>query len=266
MKLENNKTIPFKGFTIRVISEEKTMRERQDVVDMLNRLVVESEEDMIKSGQNLKSQVAPDKAWQVDDSWLSTFESTHKHALVLEKNGKPLAMTVFMINDPETRQNLGVKGDFAIFIKALTEKRVRNTGILGVLTKIAQSLIEERGLDPTYIGCVTAKTVVDDGVESYHVMNLERYAIMYDKMFHKNQLQIRYKDKEGNQVGRDLFDMNRFFKDGKIDHKAIDSLIREHQPIAAKEDKEVLGFYLVGDCPKRWANRVADRQEIRSRL
>jgi hypothetical protein len=128
-------------------------------------------------------------------------------------------------------------------------------------------------LDAIYISCTANKSIIDDvtGKESFFVMNLERYAAMHQRQFLENNLQVRYKDSEGNQFGREKIDLNSFFRaDHSFDNDKINSLMSKHVPLAKLENKEILGLYIVGDCKKRWTSRIenerAGSNEIISRL
>ena len=260
---------------IRKISTRAELENNTSVIEMLNDVVSESEKDLNYSLSNsrLKNFTNSNKAWQVTEKWLVDFEKTNKNILVAELNGRPQALLVYMINDSDTRSNLNIdkNRNFVIGIKAITKNSARSTGILSALT--AQMLAQTDTLDAIYISCTANKSIIDDatGKESFFVMNLERYAAMHQRQFLENNLQVRYKDREGNQFGREKIDLNSFFRaDHSFDNDKINSLMSKHVPLAKLENKEILGLYIVGDCKKRWTSRIenerAGSNEIISRL
>ena len=171
-----------------------------------------------------------------------------------------------MINDPETRANLAIKNkNFVIMIKAITTRDSRETGILGELTQVLLS--ETANLESSYISCVSNKEVVDEvGKESIVVMNLDRYAYMHQKTFLNNCLQIRYKDEAGNQFGREKKDLKLFLNANKLDDNKIAGFIKKHESLAKLENKEVMGFYVVGEDRKKWTTRIENERQNTTQL
>lgn len=244
---------------IRKISSKEELKQNQSVIHLLNQIVSESEIDLNISMKtaNLKSFTDQDKAWKVTDGWMD-----NKEILVAEIDGVPKAILAYMINDPETRTNLAIKNkNFVIMIKAITTRDARETGILGELTQVLLS--ETANLEPTYISCVSNKTVVDEaGKESIVVMNLDRYAYMHGKTFLNNCLQIRYKDEAGNQFGREKKDLKSFLNSSnKLDDNKIGGFIKRHESLAKLENKEVMGFYVVGEDRKKWTTRIENERK-----
>jgi hypothetical protein len=244
---------------IRKISSKEELKQSQSVIHLLNQIVSESEIDLNISMKtaNLKSFTDQDKAWKVTDEWMD-----NKEILVAEIDGVPKAILAYMINDPETRVNLGIKNkNFVIMIKAITTRDSRETGILGELTQVLLS--ETANLESSYISCVSNKEVVDEiGKESIVVMNLDRYAYMHQKTFLNNCLQIRYKDEAGNQFGREKKDLKSFLNsNNKLDDNKIGGFIKRHEALAKLENKEVMGFYIVGEDRKKWTTRIENERK-----
>jgi hypothetical protein len=249
---------------IRKISSKEELKQNQSVIHLLNQIVSESEIDLNISMKtaNLKSFTDQSKTWKVTDKWME-----NKEILVAEIDGVPKAVLVYMINDPETKVNLGIKDkNFVIMIKAITTRDVRNTGILGELT---QNLLRNTaGLDPIYISCVSNKAVVDEfGKESIVVMNLDQYAYMHKKTFLNNYLQMRYKDDAGNQFGREKKDLKSFLNSSnELDNNKIGGFIKRHEALAKLENKEVMGFYVVGEDRKKWTTRIENERQNTAQL
>lgn len=242
----------------------KELKQNQAVINLLNDIVAESEIELNSSmtTSNLKSFTDQSKAWKVTDGWME-----NKQILVAEIDGVPKAALVYMINDPETRTNLAIKNkNFVIMIKAITTRDVRKTGILGELTQVL--LHETEDLKPTYISCVSNKAVVDEfGKESIVVMNLEQYAYMHKKTFLDNLLQMRYKDDAGNQFGRERKDLKLFLDAGnKLDENKVGGFIKKHEALAKLENKEVMGFYVVGEDRKKWTTRIENERQNTTQL
>jgi len=248
---------------IRKISSKEELKQNQSVIHLLNQIVSESEIDLNTSMKtaNLKSFTDQSKSWKVTEEWMN-----NKEILVAEVDGVPKAVLVYMINDPETRANLGIAQDrnFVIMMKAITTRDFRNNGILGELT---QNLLRNTAsLEPTYISCVSNKTVVDEaGKESIVVMNLDRYAYMHQKTFLNNCLQIRYKDEAGNQFGKEKKDLKSFLNSSnELDNNKISGFIKKHESLAKLENKEVMGFYVAGEDRKKWTSRIEEeRREVK---
>lgn len=268
MKAKQNKII------IRLIQTRAELEQMPEVINMLNEIVAESERELNSSLQSSKLQgfTSAESAWRVNEKWLADFESTRKSIVTAEINGVCKAALVFMINDPETRINLGIaqEKNFVIMIKAITKSEMRNAGILSQLTKRME--FETKDQDAVYITCVSNKVVIDTktGKESYVVMNLDRYAEMHKRTFESNYLQIRYRDSQGNQFGREKLDLRLFLNDtNSIDNEKINILINRHIPQAKKEDKEVMGFYLIGEGRMKWQTVISEQRrdaQIPSRL
>ena len=249
---------------IRKISSKEELKQNQSVIHLLNQIVSESEIDLNISMKtaNLKSFTDQSKSWKVTEEWMD-----NKEILVAEIDGVPKAILAYMINDPETRTNLAIKNkNFVIMIKAITTRDARETGILGELTQVLLS--ETAGLDPIYISCVSNKVVIDEtGKESIIAMNLDRYAYMHQKTFVNNSLQIRYKDEAGNQFGKEKKDLKSFLNSSnKLDDNKIGGFIKRHEALAKLENKEVMGFYVVGEDRKKWTTRIENERQNTTQL
>jgi hypothetical protein len=237
---------------IKMISSAEELRQNPEIIAMLNEIVSASEAVFNKVNP-LKSLTSKEKAWKVEESWLAEFEATNKTVLFVEQDGKPQSLLVYMTNDPETRNNLKIEGNFVIMIKAISTAESRNSGLLGLLIQEAQNLTEN--LNPSYFSCVLAKEI--EGKEpAFRVMNLDRYAHLHEKNFNKNQLQIRFKDEKGSQFGREKVDLNEFMENGKINDTKLSELIIQQKEVAKKINQEMVGFYIIGDSKKKWVDRI----------
>ena len=260
--------------TTRLIRTRAELGQMPEVINMLNNIVGESERDFNLSLRfsRLQSFTPEAAAWRVNEKWLGDFESTRKSIIVAEVDGAPKAALVYMVNDQETRLNLGIpeNQNFVIMIKAITKSEMRNTGVLGELVKRMQ--FETKDLDAAYITCVSNKVVIntETGKEFFVVMNLDRYSEMHKKTFENNYLQMRYRDSSGNQFGREKVDLRLFLNSANsIDNERINLFINRHIPEAKKENKEVMGFYLIGEGRVKWQSVIAEQRrdaQIPSRL
>ena len=138
-----------------------------------------------------------------------------------------------MINDPETKQNLGIKEEnFLIFIKALTQREQRNTGLLTKLAFKTLEIVNKQNEGALVIGCVALKnTVLENGEQRNYAMNLPRYASMFEKSLVDTKLQVRYADKDNKQFGKDRFDLKEFLskQDGSVNESTIKKIITQYK-------------------------------------
>jgi len=250
--IDNEKRVLFakdgEPYYYKTICSVETLRENPQVIEALNRLAIESEEDLSLSlqakGQRLKNPLTYENSWKVDEKWLDTFEETSKSiALVEDTNGKLIALTAFMVNDEATRVNLGIDEDYIIFIKALTDKAYRNTG---VITSLLGEVMKEVK-DHLCVGCVSIKTAInEEGEEFDYVMNLPRYAQMFKKTFENNKLQVRCESPMGTQRGEEKIELDSIIESGSINQQTLSTIITSQRAQALAGDKKLVGFYIHG--------------------
>tara|TARA_R110000868_G_C10906702_1_gene764677 strand:+ start:1106 stop:1945 length:840 start_codon:yes stop_codon:yes gene_type:complete len=257
-----------------VISSEKSFRARKDIAQMLDRLSLESEEDLTSilqaRSEKLEKPLSSEQSWKVSEKWVKSFDATNKTVVFLDNEKREiLALAIFMINDPETKQNLGIKEEnFLIFIKALTQREQRNTGLLTKLAFKTLEIVNKQNEGVVVIGCVALKnTVLENGEQRNYAMNLPRYASMFEKSLIDTKLQVRYADKDQNQFGKDRFDLKEFLskQDGSVNESTIKKIITQYKPKAREENKELIGFYVEGKTS--FVDKLKDSKlQITSRL
>lgn len=257
-----------------VISSEKSFRARKDIAQMLDRLSLESEEDLTSilqaRSEKLEKPLSSEQSWKISEKWVKSFDATNKTVVFLDNEKREiLALAVFMINDPETKQNLGIKEEnFLIFIKALTQREQRNTGLLTKLAFKTLEIVNKQNEEALVIGCVALKnTVLENGEQRNYAMNLPRYASMFEKSLIDTKLQVRYADKDNKQFGKDRFDLKEFLskQDGSVNESTIKKIITQYKPKAREENKELIGFYVEGKTS--FVDKLKDSKlQITSRL
>lgn len=257
-----------------VISSEKSFRARKDIAQMLDRLSLESEEDLTSilqaRSEKLEKPLSSEQSWKVSEKWVKSFDATNKTVVFLDNEKREiLALAIFMINDPETKQNLGIKEEnFLIFIKALTQREQRNTGLLTKLAFKTLEIVNKQNEEALVIGCVALKnTVLENGEQRNYAMNLPRYASMFEKSLIDTKLQVRYADKDNKQFGKDRFDLKEFLskQDGSVNESTIKKIITQYKPKAREENKELIGFYVEGKTS--FVDKLKDSKlQITSRL
>ena len=257
-----------------VISSEKSFRARKDIAQMLDRLSLESEEDLTSilqaRSEKLEKPLSSEQSWKISEKWVKSFDATNKTVVFLDNEKREiLALAIFMINDPETKQNLGIKEEnFLIFIKALTQREQRNTGLLTKLAFKTLEIVNKQNEGVVVIGCVALKnTVLENGEQRNYAMNLPRYASMFEKSLIDTKLQVRYADKDQNQFGKDRFDLKEFLskQDGSVNESTIKKIITQYKPKAREENKELIGFYVEGKTS--FVDKLKDSKlQITSRL
>ena len=257
-----------------VISSEKSFRARKDIAQMLDRLSLESEEDLTSilqaRSEKLEKPLSSEQSWKVSEKWVKSFDATNKTVVFLDNEKREiLALAIFMINDPETKQNLGIKEEnFLIFIKALTQREQRNTGLLTKLAFKTLEIVNKQNEGVVVIGCVALKnTVLENGEQRNYAMNLPRYASMFEKSLIDTKLQVRYADKDNKQFGKDRFDLKEFLskQDGSVNESTIKKIITQYKPKAREENKELIGFYVEGKTS--FVDKLKDSKlQITSRL
>jgi len=212
------------------------------LIAALNSLVSESEE-ALEQEQKTTLKAKTKDSWIVDQSWIDSFKTDNRFICYREHEGKLTGLLVFQINDSTNRENLNLKGNFAIFIKALVARDARNSGVLKELAAESIGFIRSQVENPELIACVSAKEILRDGEERIHVMNLERYSKMMLKKDPSTSIQLRYRDAKG-QYGRDVHPARDFLEEGKISESKVESLLKTHQPKAERENKSVMGLYV----------------------
>lgn len=253
-------------YQIRIISTRETLENSPEVISMLERITPESQADLevqlSKKGESLHNPITCDKFWKVDENFLDEFESTKKVIVVAEKDGVAQSAVLFSVNDPVSKENLGIKKDFLMIIKAFSEKSTRDTGYLSKLINFITTTVEAE-IEPLYVTCLLAKEIArSDGTVYKTPLHLERYKGLYErKGFKDTSMQIRYIDSEGKQTGGEIYPIEG------LDEEKVDKLLKGKCP----EGKRIMGIYLLGDEKQKqkqsWVDRVKKNPPAeRSRL
>jgi len=218
----------------------------QEIIELLEKIPVDSERMMEKELNCIVKN--PIKPYPIAP--FLEQEKDYKFFSYEEKDGKIIALVAFQINDPVTRKNLNVEGDFILFSKAFVLDEFRNQGILKDL--MTKTLISCNKTYPqlTIIACTSAKEIIqyndNQSQHKIHVLNLDRYSSMIKSIDPSPSVQLRYYDKAG-QYGRECLKLSDLLKDNKnIDHEKVECLIKDHQQKANSEGKHVMGLYLKG--------------------
>jgi hypothetical protein len=77
---------------------------------------------------------------------------------------------------------------------------------------------------------------------------------MWQDRLINNKLQLRFQDLDdaNNQYGKEIFDLEDFLIDKKIDKAKVSELVESKKEEASKENQFVRGFYLIGDQPRTY--------------
>lgn len=222
------------------INTPDQLRQRPDIIDMLNRLAIESEEaldtNLRRGGARLKARLSREQTWQVTESFIDSMADGKTTILVAEEGGRPQALIGFIKNREDIAERLGIENNYIMFFKALTEREHRGAGIFKEL--LAYAMKDQ--LDPLVIGCVSnKKAITDEGVEFDHVMNLDMYASMMLKLFPDSKLQVRSQSPMGRQYGHEKFDLKDFIENRTVNQSAVQRIINERD-----DDKRQIGFYI----------------------
>ena len=71
-----------------VISSEKSFRARKDIAQMLDRLSLESEEDLTSilqaRSEKLEKPLSSEQSWKVSEKWVKSFDATNKTVVFLD--------------------------------------------------------------------------------------------------------------------------------------------------------------------------------------
>lgn len=222
------------------INTPEQLRNRPDIIDMLNRLAIESEEaldsNLRRVGSRLKSRLTQEQTWQVTETFIDSLEDGKTTILVAEENGRAVALLGFIKNKEDIADRLGIENNYIMFFKALTEREYRGTGIFKELLTHAMQGLE----NPLVIGCVSnKKAITDEGVEFDHVMNLDMYGSMMSKLFPDPKLQVRSQSPLGRQYGHEKFDLKQFIEGRSVNQDAVQRIINERD-----DGKKQIGFYI----------------------
>jgi hypothetical protein len=222
------------------IKTPEQLRARPDIIEMLNRLAIESEEaldnNLRRSGSRLLKRLTREQSWQVNESFIDSMSDGKTSIIVSEKDGVPVAVLGYIENKQEIAERLRIENNFVMFFKALTEESHRSAGIF---KQLLQYSLRDKP-DSLVIGCVSnKKAITDEGVVFDHVMNLDIYANMMLRLFPESKLQVRYQSPNGRQYGKEKFDLKEILTRENKD--AIQEIIREHENDG---DKKQVGFYI----------------------
>lgn len=272
-------------FYLKIVNKESTMREQVELIEMLNRLATESEIDLDKNlrmrGEHLKTLHKPNELWQVSDEWLSTsFENeSNRNVFILEdEEGHPISATIALINCPHYRETMKVSdevGTFVYITHVITREDFKSNGLFSLtLNKMMTMLSNPKRELPTpidySISVSAAKAERDsDGEEMTYIMNLPRYARMWQNRFENNQLQLRFQSLESAklQEGRDRLHIENFLDgDEFLDEKKVSDLVESRAEEAAKEGKWVRGLFLEGRQTKSHAEAVEFKRRTNPKL
>ena len=262
-------------FFLKIVNKEKTMREQIELIEMLNKLATESEIDLDKNlrmrGEHLKTLHKTSELWQVSEEWLSTSfenESNRNVFIIEDEEGRPISATIASINCPRYREAMKVSEDVGTFVyitHVITRGDFKSCGCFSLtLNKIMTMLSNpKRELPaPIYysISVSAAKAEREsDGEEITYIMNLPRYAKMWQNRFENNQLQPRFQSLESAKVqeGRERVHLENFLdKEKKNDEKKVSDFVESHNEEATREGKWVRGLFLEGRQNKSYAEAV----------
>lgn len=281
----NNRRKPFfqkngEQFYLKIVNTEQTMREQVELISMLNRLATESEIDLDKSlrtrGEHLKTLHEPHQLWQISEEWLSTsFENeSNRNVFIIENEaGKPISATIALINCPHYRETMRVAEDVGTFVyitHVITDENFKGHGLFSLtLNKMMTMLSNPKRDLPTpidYSISVSAAEAVreSDGEEITYIMNLPRYARMWQNRFEDNKLQLRYQSFESPklQEGRERLLVDPFLDDkNNLDESKVSDLVQSHKQDANSQGKWVRGLFLEGRQTKTYEEAVKFKRE-----
>jgi hypothetical protein len=277
----NNRVKPLvKGsdlFFLRIITEKETLLSNPKIIDLLNRLMFESEQDLKKNiarkGEKLKEEHKQNEMWQVSDAWLDDnfVKQDNRMMFVVEnKKQEPLSVAITWIDDKEIRQLLQVPesvGTFFYVPFTITEEAYKNTGIASLMfDKVITMLQREDRKTPQPIVFNTsvniAKSIKENGEEFAHVMNLPRYFTMWSQRFTNNQIQVKHRDlKTFIQEGKDLIDFKDISnQDGTYNAEKVNNIIENEKP-NLKDGWENRGFFVRGEENRTYAESKEVRKQ-----
>lgn len=272
-------------FYLKIVNTEQTMREQVELISMLNRLATESEIDLDKQlrtrGEHLKTLHEPHQLWQISEEWLATsFENeSNRNVFIIESEaGKPISATIALINCPHYREAMRVAEDVGTFVyitHVITDENFKGNGLFSLtLNKMMTMLSNPKRNLPTpidYSISVSAAEAVreSDSEEITYIMNLPRYARMWQNRFEDNKLQLRYQSFESSklQEGRERLPVDPFLDDkNNLDEKAVSDLVKSRAPEANSEGKWVRGLFLEGRQTKSHEEAVNFKRKTNPKI
>ena len=265
-------------FFLKVATSAKTLCESKGAVDLLTELATASEreleKELVKRGEHLVKLHEKEELWTPTPLWLATsFENESNRTAFIIENEKSEAccIVIALINCPHAREKMKVSDEVGTFIyltHCVSKEEMRGTGMLSLVVNKINSMIKnpKRELpEPIdYSISVSLAPAINEatGELTNYVMNLPRYARMWQNRFESNKLQHRFQKDPSNQEGRERLPLTDFLDSrGDLDEKKLSEEIERKKPEAAAESKIVRGMFLEGRHVESYFQSVIRRRE-----